>query len=104
MQIRKAEYLDVSEIMRVYRAAKAYMDATGNETQWDVGYPSEEMVRQDIAEQTLYVVTENGEVHAVFYFFVGEDETYRIIEQGEWKSSDTYGVIIAWAATVSCTA
>ena len=93
MQIRKAEYLDVSEIMRVYRAAKAYMDATGNETQWDVGYPSEEMVRQDIAEQTLYVVTENGEVHAVFYFFVGEDETYRIIEQGEWKSSDTYGVI-----------
>lgn len=93
MKIRRAEQSELTEILRVYRAAKAYMDATGNETQWEVGYPSEAMVRKDISEGKLFVVTEGGKVHAAFYFSVGEDETYRVIEQGEWKNDMPYGVI-----------
>ena len=77
MELRAAEKKDFSEIMRVYRAAKAFMDATGNDTQWEVGYPSEEMVMEDIEHRDLYVITERDEIHAVFYFFNGEDEIYQ---------------------------
>ena len=93
MQIRHAKIEDLYEIMRVYRAAKQYMDDTGNETQWKVGYPSEEMIREDIAEQRLFVITENETVHAAFFFAIGEDPTYLRIYEGEWKRDGEYGVI-----------
>ena len=93
MNIRAAKAEEFARIMQIYRAAKAYMDATGNETQWESGYPSEEMIREDIEEGSLYVVEESGEAHAVFYFFNGADETYSKIDHGNWLNDEPYGVI-----------
>lgn len=93
MEIRAAQEGDFNEIMRVYRAAKSYMDATGNDTQWEVGYPSEKMVREDIFDQKLYVITEKNEIHAVFYFFNGADEVYQTIYDGAWLNDAPYGVL-----------
>ena len=93
MEIMLAEKKDFAEIMRIYRAAKSYMDASGNPTQWEVGYPSEEIVRADIDAQSLYVIREGEDLHAVFYFTVGEEPTYRVIDYGTWVGEAPYGVI-----------
>ena len=93
MEIRLAEFADLEAVMRVYRKAKQYMDESGNPTQWDVGYPSEDMVRADILDRQLYVLTDQNTVHAVFFFALGEDETYRKIYEGAWKSDAPYAVI-----------
>ncbi|MBQ9760028.1 MAG: N-acetyltransferase [Clostridia bacterium] len=93
MQIRNAEIGDMEAVVRVYRAAKDYMDRTGNETQWERGYPAEAMIREDIASRRLYVVEEDRCIHAVFYFGLEEDETYRRIYDGAWKNDEPYGVI-----------
>lgn len=92
MKIRCAKKDDVEEILRVYRAAKQYMDDTGNATQWEKGYPSREMIEADIEAGELYVLADDT-VHAVFYFAVGEDETYKKIYDGAWKSDAPYAVI-----------
>lgn len=41
----------------------------------------------------MYVIEEDGEVHAVFYFFIGPDETYQVIQDGAWLSDAPYGTI-----------
>ena len=85
MEIRHAQKQDFADIIRVYRAAKAYMDATGNATQWQEGYPSEEMVEQDISNRKLYILADEERVSAVFYFSVEDDPTYRRIYDGSFS-------------------
>ncbi len=42
---------------------------------------------------------EDNCIHGVFAFIIGEDPTYRIIENGEWKSDTLYGTIHRLAST-----
>ena len=51
-----------------------------------------------IAARELYVLREEGEIHGVFAFILGEDPTYRVIEQGAWLSDAPYGTIHAVAS------
>ena len=91
--IRQADERDVSDIMRVYAAARAFMRASGNLTQWTGGYPSEEIVRADIARGASYVLeNEAGLLHAVFALIPGDDPTYEYIE-GAWQDASPYATI-----------
>ena len=35
----------------------------------------------------------NGIIHGVFYFYIGTDPTYGVIEDGNWRSDTPYGTI-----------
>ena len=83
MEIRKSTTEDLQEIMEIYGIARTFMKNTGNPTQWRNGYPSESLVRSDIESGISYVAVENGEIEAVFVFRMGEDPTYKVIEDGE---------------------
>ena len=92
--IRLAETKDLDAIARVYDAARAYMAASGNPHQWgDSGYPHRELLKEDIEKRRLYVIEENGAVHAVFAFMLGDDPTYSYIEDGQWPNQKPYGTI-----------
>ena len=91
--IRQADERDVSDIMRVYAAARAFMRRTGNMTQWSGGYPSEEIVRTDILQGVSYVLENGaGHLHAVFALIPGDDLTYAHIE-GAWRDNSPYATI-----------
>lgn len=92
MQIRVAEIDDLPMIRKIYDAAKAYMDTSGNPNQWTQGYPPEEYLRQDMNDSRLFVCEDEGILHGVFLFAVMDDPTYRHID-GAWKNEETYGVI-----------
>lgn len=49
MEIRKSTVDDVPAILEIFRAAKAYMAAHGNPTQWGGGYPGLPELLPDIA-------------------------------------------------------
>ena len=102
MEIRKAVADDLQQILAVYECAREYMKKTGNESQWGSTYPPDELVKKDISEGISYVITESGEVHGVFVFFVGEEPCYRNIN-GAWLNDETYGVIhrVASDGTIS---
>ena len=91
--IRQADARDVSDIMRVYAAARAFMRASGNHAQWVNGYPSEEIVRADILRGVSYVLeNEAGHLHAAFALIPGDDPTYARIE-GAWRDDTPYATI-----------
>lgn len=93
MEIRRSTMEDLQEIMQIYEIGRAFMRSTGNMAQWGNGYPSEELVKKDIASGDSYVAVEKGEIEAVFVFRMGEDPTYQIIEHGAWKNDAPYGVL-----------
>ena len=49
MHIRKATIDDLNLIMDIYRAAQDFMIESGNPNQWGHFYPSEDLVKEDIA-------------------------------------------------------
>lgn len=90
--IRKARQSELEEIMPLYEAAKAYMNRTGNANQWIGGYPSRELIADDIRRGYSHVFEENGRLAAVFSFIEGNDPTYDMIE-GSWLDDAPYGVV-----------
>lgn len=94
-KIRQAAEKDLGEIMRIYADAREFMRASGNPFQWGSYYPTEEQIQTDIAQNICYVCIDSatGDIEAVFVFEVGEDATYRVIENGRWLNDDVYGVI-----------
>ena len=91
--VRQAEETDLDEIMKIYGGARDFMAASGNPNQWVGGYPSKELVRQDIDTGICHVLEQNGEIQAVFCYIEGEDATYRVIEDGAWKQDGAYATI-----------
>ncbi len=92
MRIRNATTGDLPEIRKIYNAAKAYMNNSGNPNQWAVGYPPEAYLQQDIKLSRLYVCEDNNRICGVFMLSMEDDPTYHYIE-GTWLNDESYGVI-----------
>ncbi len=93
LTIEKAKQNDLPKIMEIYAYARDFMKKTGNPNQWNDKFPPEAVLCNDIQAGNLYVIKENGAIHAVFAFIIGEDPTYAHIEQGTWRSDAPYGTI-----------
>ena len=91
--VRKAQREDLKQIEEIYAGARLFMEQTGNASQWGKHYPPVDLLEQDIAEQTLYVISEKETIHGVFYFWIGEDPTYQVIYDGFWRRQTSYGTI-----------
>lgn len=116
--IRKAVPGDLPAIYSIYESARSYMRTHGNPDQWENDYPPEDLIKEDLRNKRLYVITEDisteesttqegttqentteesttekvETVEAVFVFFTGEEEAYNSIE-GSWTYNLPYGVI-----------
>ena len=94
MKIRKAQTRDLDRILEIYAIAREYMRQSGNPDQWGFDKPKKELLEDDIKKGELFVgEEENGEIHFVFAFILGEDPTYSYIEDGKWPSCEPYGTI-----------
>ena len=91
--IRKTLDTDIPAVMAIYDAARAFMRAHGNATQWPEGTPSAEQLAADIAAGGSYVCEVDGRVVATFAFLPGPDECYDAIEDGQWRSDTPYAVL-----------
>lgn len=92
MYIRKTTLNDVSEAARIYEQAREFMRLSGNPSQW-IGRPNAEDIRRDVESGDSYVCLDTEEIVGVFFFKIGPDPTYAVIEDGEWISTEPYGVI-----------
>ena len=95
MYIRPARESELPRLMELFDTARAYMRRNGNTVQWVNGYPSEDLIRHDIAQNRAFVVEENGTVEAVFCYLAGRhvEPTYAVIYGGAWPDDAPYGVI-----------
>ena len=92
MHIRNARMEELTSIEAIYANARAFMRQTGNLEQWAGGYPSVAIIHADIASGRLFVCEDEEKLLGVFYFYQGEDPTYRYID-GAWLNDCPYGVI-----------
>lgn len=83
MTIRSACVNDLQDIMAVLEAAKGIMRASGNALQWTNGYPSEEVILEDIRQGHGFVVIQTRCV-AYFAFIPSPEPTYARIDGGAW--------------------
>ncbi len=93
MQIRHATAEDLGIILQIYDHARAYMRKNGNPTQWGNSYPDEDILREDIEKNRLFVCVEDEEILGVFCYFFGDDPTYQRIYEGNWRNDLPYGVL-----------
>ena len=93
MKIRLAKENDLEDILQIYAIARQFMRENGNPNQWGDVHPLQELIEEDIRLERSYICEEMGEPVGVFAFSVGEDPTYRIIENGQWLSDAPYGTI-----------
>lgn len=92
MFIKLAEKSQIEEILGIYDKAKCFMRKNNNHLQWINGYPSYDVVLDDIKNQNLYVILNNNEIVGVFAFIIGADPSYSYIE-GKWLNDELYGTI-----------
>ena len=94
IRIRKGTTANIDGIMACYETARLYMRTSGNHSQWINGYPSRELVAEDIATGISYVgEDEGGKIAMAFVFIMGDDPTYSRIENGQWLNNLPYGTI-----------
>ena len=91
--VRNAVQSDLPRIEEIYAYAREFMAKTGNPNQWGKTNPPHEWLVDDIEKELLHVITDESGIHGVFYFYIGEDPTYGVIEDGAWRSNETYGTI-----------
>lgn len=92
--IRKARREDLERVEEIYDYARGYMARTGNPTQWADGYPTRELLEEDVAEGRLYLVCDSGgQAHGVFAFCQGEEPCYAVIREGAWPNDLPYATI-----------
>ena len=90
--IRKAEVKDREELLRIYAAARDFMRATGNPTQWGTDRPSVALIDEDLQKGRNYVIEEDGHIGGVFALLFGVEPTYLSID-GAWPDDDPYVTI-----------
>ena len=92
MNVRLAKLNELQKILEIFDIAKSYMRKNGNNNQWINGYPSIEILTNDIINNNLYVIEDNNDIFGVFAFIIGEDVTYNYID-GKWLNDENYGTI-----------
>lgn len=81
MIIRRANLQDLSHIMPLFDRAREFMRANGNPKQWTT-YPTEEILREDIAREECFVMESAGGIEGVFVMSFRPDEDYELPEAG----------------------
>lgn len=93
MNIRLAQKEDIPALKHVFSIAREFMKQTGNPTQWAEGYPDEKLLARDMENKNCYVFVEQDRIVGTFTFILGEDPTYKVIEEGEWHKEEAYGTV-----------
>lgn len=93
MEIRKAGKEDIDILTELFAEARMFMRSMGNTEQWADGYPSRELILEDIAKGRSYVAEDKGEILASFMYDTEKDPAYEHIEGGSWPDDEPYAVV-----------
>lgn len=92
MIIKKAENINIEEILNIYQEAREYMALNGNKDQWGDNYPPRTLIEEDINSEKCYIAYDE-KVCGVFYFAIENDSIYDVIEDGQWLNDNQYAVV-----------
>ena len=93
MKLIPSTLADIPVIMSIVKDAQEYLAELGID-QWQDGYPTEEQIKLDIANNDSYVITQDFKIVGTTVFTFKPESTYKQIK-GEWLTNKeaAYGVI-----------
>ena len=98
MKIRKSSVSDINNLLEIFDEARKTIATLGID-QWQNGYPSFDVVREDISLSRSYAVEIDGGVCGTFVMMENEP-TYDKILEGEWLGNEDYIAIHRVAISV----
>lgn len=98
MEIRLSQMQDLTTLMALFDEARKTIAALGID-QWQDGYPSEAVIREDMDQKRSYIVEKDGAVLGTFVL-VEQEPDYDKIYEGHWQNDD-YIAIHRVAVSVS---
>lgn len=81
ISIRAAVAADLTELERIYAAARRFMRSHNNFAQWSESYPSATSARADMARGWCFVVEYGGRLTATFCLMTDSEPTYSALYQ-----------------------
>ncbi len=87
MHIRKATRDDIDGLLALFDEARGTIAELGID-QWQDGYPSREVVCDDLAKERVFVVDCDGQIGGTFVIVDDGEPTYDRIYDGHWKTGD----------------
>ena len=100
MKIRKSSVSDINNLLEIFDEARKTIATLGID-QWQNGYPSFDVVREDISLSRSYAVEIDESVCGTFVMMENEP-TYDKIYEGEWLGNEDYIAIHRVAISVRC--
>ena len=104
MKIKRTNREDIDTLMPIFEEARKTIASLGID-QWQNGYPSREVIEEDVKLMQSYFVTSDGETVGTFALIEDGEPTYDRIFDGAWLSGDkkdTYFAIHRVAISVKC--
>ena len=89
MTIRLAEKKDIDIIMQIIADARESIGRLGID-QWQYGYPTRDIVKEDIVLERSFVAIESDEICATFALMLHGEPTYKKIYCGSWIGDGEY--------------
>lgn len=93
LYIQLAKKEDILAMREIFDYGRKVQLESGNLNQWEVGYPSNELILEDISQGAAHVCVDNeGIIIGVLSVFTTPDPTYKNIE-GAWLNDEPYATI-----------
>lgn len=99
MIIRKSSVSDINNLLEIFDEARKTIATLGID-QWQNGYPSFEVVNEDISLSRSYAVEIDECVCGTFVLIDDGEPTYNEIFEGEWLGNEDYIAIHRVAISV----
>lgn len=100
MIIRKAHLTDTEALNTLFAEARSTIALLGID-QWQNGYPSITVIREDIVLQQSYVVDIDGKIVGTFVLITDGEPTYDHIHDGAWLTQDSTSYIAIHRVAIS---
>lgn len=92
LRFRRGVESDIDSVMALVGEAQAWFAERAID-QWQDGYPTRNIIEQDIASGYNYIVEYEGVVVAAASISFDGEVTYSKVYDGEWLNDDIYGVV-----------
>lgn len=84
MNIHLAQPKDLTSLLKLFEEARKTIATLGID-QWQDGYPSETVIKEDIANHRCYVIERDGILQGTFVL-VEQEPDYDKIYEGQWQT------------------
>lgn len=89
MEIRIATMNDIDRMMDILAEARTSIAMLGID-QWQYGYPTRDIILDDIKKQRAYILEDEGKIYATFALIFDGEVTYNKIYAGAWLTNTPY--------------